>query len=292
MAATLNWAGIIYEFHTTDARSMRTGCRHSGVDALWPALAQLDDVSALIARILLSELGQDTLDFPLLQTKIISSTMLLEFSPVQDASARSLRPELFLPEKLETLRKVRLNGAAIFPNREPTPDGRPLIAGESTLLDIIEIREWRRWQNSPTPKAWMMRPGQWAYWGLTNFQRVALGQAFSASLTFGNRATAELTLALGQLIGLTILCESQALQTIIRLQSLLAAVDKIPAPAKTVNTTVQSTYRQCFEALIALESVGLISDLVLPSPELQQRAKTPSHWHNLTIALGGPTGAA
>lgn len=283
-ATTLNRAGKIHELLEDGALPRRAKSRHAGVDAMWRGLAQLDDASALIARILLSELGQNGLDFPLLETKVIPSTTLLAYAPVRSASASTLRPDLYLREKIEILRKVRLDG----PNGAAGPVPASGCSGESALLDIVEVREWLQRRNSPTTLAWIVRPGQWTYWGLTMRERATLGLTFEASLDSETRATAELTLVLGHLIGLTILPNSPTNQLSIRLQTLLDAGSRIFAMAAPADATVQASCTQCFEALDALERAGVISQMTFPAAALRQCANPHQDLQTLTVAVSKP----
>lgn len=283
-ATALNWTGIIHELLEGGAPPRRVKFRHTGVDAMWRGLAQLDDASALIARILLSELGQNGLDFPLLQTKVIPSTTLLAYAPVRSAAA-ALRPDHYLREKIEILKKARLDG----PNGAAGPVPASGCRGESALLDIVEVREWLHRRNSPTTLAWIVRPGQWTYWGLTMRERATLGLTFEASLDSETRATAELTLVLGHLIGLTILPNSPANQLSIRLQTLLDAGSGIFATATPTDATVQALCTQCFNALGALERAGVISQMTFPAAALQQSAGTHPDLQTLTVAVSKPT---
>ena len=195
-------------------------------------LEELDLATAVVARALLSELGgtgdRDS-GRPLEYSVAVTPRQLLSYGAVQEVCRYVDDVDGFLGRQVTVLRDVTFLPVAGIGAPLPHTD-------EVALFNIVEVREWRDANDETTAVHWMVRGGLWAGSHLRQACRGALCRIAHASLDTKRESAASMVFRIGALAMADACPSSERKQITMSVESLLAAVGRLPAPQLRIST--------------------------------------------------------
>lgn len=144
------------------------------------------------------------------------------------------------------------------------PDAPPARADEVSLFNIVEVREWRDADADAVAVHWMVRGGLWAGSHLRHACRGPLCRIARASLAPKRESAASLVLRVGSFVMADSCPSGKRTEMTVSVESLLAAVGRLPAPQLRAGAWVRRTAEDLQEAARALHGERVLECVNLP----------------------------
>jgi hypothetical protein len=222
-------------------------------------LEELDLAQAVVARALLSELGgggAPDADRPLERTVAVTPKQLLAYSAVSEACRYVEDADDFLRLQVTALRDVTFF-SSVSPN--------DLSEGvDAALFNIVEVREWCDVEEELAAVHWMVRGGLWAGSQLRWSCRDALCRIARASLQPKRESAASLVLRIGSMVMTGSCPRGERSQITVSVESLLAAVGRLPARSLRLGSWGRRTADDLQDAARALHATKFFERADMP----------------------------
>lgn len=284
------------ELTTSAELSMEQSRRTAG--AVCACIEEQGYASGLVALAVLAQLCPPQRDNaslpadPLLHSTRVTSEGLYRHRAIRNEFPLPDRVGEVLDPHIEALRRTALEQRTDPADRHrAAPTLRPRRG--DTLFDIVRVKEWSdpgEWCSSKV--SWLVRGGQWAYWGMNRSGRILLCRIAAACMSHAEPGRVSFTMRLGTYLGFSALLCDENDPLDLSVAQILRDMGGLPADHDGTQNGLAAIYARFGHALTSLREADALADAERPTasrlPARREDGGVPEGWLESRIRLVAP----